>query len=175
MKIKNCEFKAKVGSIEQYEALLLKLGPEFIGTDHQVDTYFSAPTGRLKLREGNIENALIDYSREDLPDSKRSDVILYPHAPSEALKHILIRQLGIKVVVDKKRKIYFIGNVKFHFDEVDGLGSFIEVEATDAENKFSYDELKEQCDHYYRYFKIRKEQIRQFSYSDMLLGFPEFR
>jgi adenylate cyclase class IV len=33
--------------------------------------------------------------------------------------------------VDKKREIYFINNVKFHIDTVDGAGSFIEIEAID--------------------------------------------
>jgi adenylate cyclase class IV len=40
---------------------------------------------------------------------------------------------GIKVIVQKKRRIYFIGNVKFHFDTIAELGTFIEVEAIDKD------------------------------------------
>ena len=170
MKIRNYEFKAKVDNIEKYEQLLLKLNPVFKGIDHQIDTYFNANKGRLKLREGNIENALIDYCRGNKKGSKKSDIILYPHAPAEALKEILIHQFGIKIIVDKTRKIYFINNVKFHFDEVKELGFFMEVEAIDADNKYSDEELKEQCNYYYRYFEIRKEQIQKLSYSDMLFS-----
>ena len=56
MNIKNFEFKAKVDNLEEYENKLLKLNPFFKGTDHQIDTYFNVSKGRLKLREGNIEN-----------------------------------------------------------------------------------------------------------------------
>jgi adenylate cyclase class IV len=66
MSIKNFEFKAKVEDLDKYEQKLLTLNPVFYGIDHQVDTYFNVSNGRLKLREGNIENALIDYEREDM-------------------------------------------------------------------------------------------------------------
>ena len=64
MNIKNFEFKAKIDEIEKYENKLLTLNPDFQGLDHQIDTYFNAQYGRLKLREGNIENSLINYDRE---------------------------------------------------------------------------------------------------------------
>jgi adenylate cyclase class IV len=108
MKIKNFEFKARVDSIEVHENKLLNLNPVFKGTDHQIDTYFNVAKGRLKLREGNIENALINYDRENVNDAKQSDVILYQHEPNATLKNILTKQLGVKITVDKKRKIYFI-------------------------------------------------------------------
>jgi adenylate cyclase, class 2 len=69
--------------------VLLVLHPKFIGTDHQIDTYFNVQKGRLKLREGNIENALIQYNRANVLDAKQSDVILYKHLPNIALKNIL--------------------------------------------------------------------------------------
>jgi len=170
MKIKNYEFKARVESLQEYEEKLFTLGPDFIGTDYQTDTYFNVSHGRLKLREGNIENALISYNREDTAGSKLSEVLLYRHAPDPALKSILIRQLGIKIVVSKIRRIYFIGNVKFHFDTVERLGSFIEVEAIDDKGEFTVEQLRLQCDHYLGFFGIRKEQLADRSYSDMMAG-----
>ena len=125
----NIEFKAVANNIEALEEKLLSLSPKFIGEDHQKDTYYDVQIGRLKLREGNIENALIWYQREDIAGAKQSDILLYQHAPDEALKQILVKLHGIKIVVDKIRKIYFVDNVKFHFDRVKGLGTFIEVEA----------------------------------------------
>jgi len=168
MKIKNYEFKARVEDLQKYENRLLTLDPEFRGTDHQTDTYFNVEHGRLKLREGNIENALINYDRDDIAGSKKSDVILYRHAPDAALKEILVRQFGIRVVVRKIRRIYFIGNVKFHFDTVEGLGTFIEVEAIDDRDEFTTDQLKEQCDDYLHFFGLTKEQLVDRSYSDLL-------
>jgi adenylate cyclase class IV len=66
----NFEFKAKHDDIEGLEQKLLALNPLFVGEDHQVDTYFNVPNGRLKLREGNIEHALIFYDRPDDADAK---------------------------------------------------------------------------------------------------------
>ena len=169
MNIKNVEFKAKVDSLEPYENKLLKLNPVFKGIDHQIDTYFNSNHGRLKLREGNIENSLIHYNREDTSDAKRSDIILYKHNPDAALKNILVLQFGIKTIVDKKRKIYFINNLKFHFDLVEGLGTFIEVEAIDDKDQFTIEQLKEQCDQYFRFFELNESQLIDKSYSDLVL------
>ena len=69
----NIEIKANCSKPELLHEKLFELGADFIGTDHQIDTYFNVPDGRLKLREGNIENALIGYSRPDQPDAKRSE------------------------------------------------------------------------------------------------------
>jgi predicted adenylyl cyclase CyaB len=170
MNIKNVEFKARVEDPDLYEQKLLTLDPVFKGLDHQVDTYFNVPYGRLKLREGNIENALINYDRENLSASRESKVILYKHDPDPALKAILIRQLGVKAVVDKKRKIYFLGNVKFHFDRVESLGGFLEVEAIDSTGAFSTEDLKAQCDKYFYFFGLTEANIVDRSYSDLLLG-----
>jgi len=165
----NIEFKARVSDPEKFENMLLTLHPVFIGLDHQVDTYFNAFSGRLKLREGNIENALIHYEREDIAGSKKSAVILYKHQPSAELKQILVKQLGIKAVVDKRRKIYFLGNVKFHFDVVEKLGTFIEVEAIDSHGEYTEDDLKQQCDRFVKFFGLSQEDMVEKSYGEMVI------
>lgn len=169
MDIKNFEFKAKVNSLKTYEEALLQLNPEFKGTDHQIDTYFDTKKGRLKLREGNIENALIQYYREDTQGTKLSEVTIYKHQPDTALKQILTTQLGVKIVVDKIRKIYFLDNVKFHFDRVKGLGEFVEVEAQSEDDKLDISTLKEQCEYFLEFFQIKAEDVMKKSYSDMML------
>ena len=169
MAIINFEFKASVTDIENLEIKLLQLSPEFIGEDNQTDTYFNVVKGRLKLREGNIENALIYYEREDSQSAKQSNVLLYKHDPDEVLKDILIKVHGVKVEVIKQRRIYYIKNVKFHFDNVPGLGTFVEVEAIDKNGDISIDELKQQCEMYRAYFNIAQSNFVQSSYSDMML------
>ncbi len=168
MAIVNIEFKAKANNIERLEEKLLSLNPIFVGEDHQIDTYYNVAKGRLKLREGNIENALIWYERSDFAGAKQSDILLYKHAPDVTLKQILEKLHGKKVVVDKKRKIYFVDNVKFHFDSVEGLGSFVEVEAIDKDGSIGIEKLRTQCDQYAAFFEISKEDFMEFSYSDML-------
>ena len=169
MPIKIIEFKARIKDQGAAEKKLRSLNPFFKGEDHQVDTYFNVALGRLKLREGNIENSLIYYERIDTAGAKQSNILLYPHQPDKALKDILIKLHGVKVVVDKKRKIYFIDNVKFHFDKVEGLGTFVEVEAIDKNGDISVDKLKEQCNLYAAFFGISAADYIAFSYSDLIL------
>jgi len=169
MSILNFEFKAKTIELEKLEKKLLELNPIFIGEDIQIDTYFNVANGRLKLREGNIENSLIWYLREDTTGAKRSDVLLYKHDPDKALKDILIKLHGIKVIVEKKRRIYFIDNVKFHFDTIPQLGTFIEVEAIDKDGSLGIDKLQQQANKYAAFFNIKPLDYIALSYSDIIL------
>ncbi len=170
MSILNFEFKAKATNIKVLEEKLLSLNPLFIGEDNQKDTYYNVAIGRLKLREGNIENALIWYSREDVGGAKQSDILLYKHIPDDALKSILEKLHGIKVIVDKIRKIYFVDNVKFHFDTVAALGTFIEVEAIDKDDSIGIEKLKAQISYYTNFFGIAAEDFVKVSYSDLILN-----
>ena len=170
MNITNFEFKAKASHLSVQEKKLLTLNPVLIGEDNQTDTYFNVAEGRLKLREGNIENALICYNREDSAGAKQSNIILYKHAPDAALKEILVKVHGIKVTIVKKRRIYFIENVKFHFDKVEGLGEFIEVEAIDDSGSIGIEKLKQQCDQYIDFFGLQPQDFIKESYNDMLLA-----
>ena len=169
MKLHNYEFKARAADLNSMEQKLLRLNPLFKGEDHQIDTYFNVPNGRLKLREGIIENALIYYERPDIPGSKQSAILLYKHEPDRSLKDILIKVMGIKVVVDKIRKIYFIGNVKFHFDIVRELGAYFEVEAIDETGNTGPEVLEEQCKFYFDYFGLSRSDYINGSYSDLIL------
>ena len=169
MSIKNVEFKAKTANIAALETKLMQLNPIFIGTDNQIDTYYHVLEGRLKLREGNIENALIWYKRDDYAGAKQANIILYKHTADVALKNILEQIHGIKIVVVKKRKIFFIDNVKFHFDEIEGLGSFIEVEAIDTDGNIDTKTLSEQCQFYAHFFEINEADYQKASYSDMMI------
>jgi predicted adenylyl cyclase CyaB len=163
----NIEIKAKCPSPEKVREILNQLNADHKGTDHQVDTYFNIRDGRLKLREGKIENNLIYYKRSDKDGPKKSDVILYPAKKDEGLKEILTVALGIRVIVDKIRDIYFVDNVKFHIDEVEGLGSFMEIEAIGEAGE--EDKLDRQCKHYMHKLNINHDQLVSVSYSDLLM------
>src|SRR5438034_9293492 len=122
----NVEIKAFCRDSETIRQWLFDHQAEFKGTDHQTDTYFNTRSGRLKLREGNIEKNLIFYERQDQAGPKNSNFQLIGITDPN-LKQILTQSLGIKIIVEKKREIYFIENVKFHIDEVPALGSFVEI------------------------------------------------
>ncbi len=143
----------------------------YVGLDHQIDTYFRVLNGRLKLRQGSIEENLIHYHRNDQSGPKASDVQLYkPGGASDDLKEALRRALDILVVVDKQRHIYFVGNVKFHIDVVQGLGSFVEIEAIDVDGNLGQDHLQKQCDYYLQDLNIQPEDLISVSYSDLIMA-----
>ncbi len=180
----NVEIKAVCSDPHEVRSLLHEKNAIYKGCDNQIDTYFNVPDGRLKLREGNIENALVFYKRSNQEGPKESKVILYS-IPKETrqkgttlkettlkettLKEILAESLGILAVVDKKRHIYFIDNVKFHVDIVKDLGSFCEIEAIDMKGDIGREKLLGQCEFYMSHLKIKKEDLISCSYSDLIL------
>lgn len=165
----NIEIKSRCDDFRAIRRTLKKHKADFKGLDHQVDTYFVANHGRLKLREGDIENYLICYERENQASPKLSKVLLYKPEPGSKLKDLLSSSLGVLAVVDKTREIYFIGNVKFHLDNVKGLGRFIEIEAIDEFGSMGEPRLRQQCQFYINLFGIKPEDYVPCSYSDLLL------
>lgn len=171
----NVEIKARCFHPEKVKAFLLSAGADFKGTDYQKDTYFNVQQGRLKLRQGNIENNLIYYNRPNIEGPKQSDFSLLPVIDGAALEAFLIKALGQKVVVEKTREIYFIENVKFHLDNLTALGSFVEIEAGNKNYPhLTIQELQQQCNAYMHAFEITESDLINVSYSDMLLNKQSF-
>jgi len=170
----NVEIKARCPDPEKVRRFLKQRGADFRGTDHQTDTYFRVPRGRLKLREGDIENHLIFYARADEPGPKKAEVILYEPSPQSSLKEILTQSLGILTVVEKRREIYFLGNVKFHIDDVGEWGTFIEIEAIDMQGQFGDAKLDEQCRQYMALLQIAAGDLMAESYSDFSMRRNKF-
>jgi predicted adenylyl cyclase CyaB len=171
--IRNVEIKARCQDPGPIRTYLSSQNADFIGTDNQRDTYFNVPAGRMKLRQGSIENALIHYRRNDQKGPKTSEVSLFPVTDGDKLASLLQAALGVRVVVDKVREIYFIGHVKFHIDSVQGLGSFIEIEAIDDTDQKSLDELRADCEYYIKAFGISVSDLLTHSYSDMVAEVPK--
>ncbi len=169
MKVINVEIKAICNDLEKIRRILLERNAKLIGLDHQVDTYYRSSSGRLKLREGNIENNLIWYQRPDQAGPKTSHCVLYKTEKDSALKAILHDAMGVMVVVDKEREIYFIDNIKIHLDQVKGLGTFLEIEAQSEEGDKSEELLHSQCVKLMDELGIRNEDLVNESYSDLLL------
>ncbi len=165
----NIEIKAQSLNQDQIRKILQSKNADFKGVDHQIDTYFNVHFGRLKLREGNIENHLIYYERENKKGPKQSNIVLFKSDPQSSLKEILTKALGILAIVDKQREIYFIDNVKFHIDTVKDLGTFVEIEAIDEHGDIGREKLLEQCEGYLTLFQIPQGDLISVSYSDLLL------
>ena len=126
----NIEIKARAREWDrQWEmaSTLADSGPELI---EQADTFFDARHGRLKLREfGTGEAELIPYERVNQAEPVASHYARVSVPDSVGLKAALEVALGIVGVVRKKRYLFLAGQTRIHFDEVEGLGKFIELEA----------------------------------------------
>ena len=127
---RNLELKAVDPDPVATLAAAFALGAEEEATLHQRDTYFFAVTGRLKLREAPPEPAqLIGYAR---PDRSGASVSAYEIAPvfdPVTLGAVLAQTLGVRTVVEKRRRLLLWRGVRIHLDRVAGLGDFVEIEA----------------------------------------------
>lgn len=127
----NLELKARCRSLGEAVRTIRSLGARDGGVLHQVDTYFTVPFGRMKLRHvrgGQTE--LIFYDRPSTAGQKGrwSSYLVYPVMQPGRLMASLSKSWPIRVVVRKRRRLALLQNARIHLDEVEGLGSFVEFE-----------------------------------------------
>src|SRR5262245_795683 len=149
---RNIELKARISDLPAAREIALLVATESLGVQQQTDIYFHCPQGRMKLREiveieppprivasvtrtagrDRGETAtraqLIWYDRTDAPSARESDYQITEVLDPERIRE-LKAQMGIHVVVSKRREIFLFHNVRIHLDEVAQLGTFIEFEA----------------------------------------------
>jgi adenylate cyclase class 2 len=167
----NIEIKARCNDLNALRKTLMENGAVFHGRDHQIDTYFETLNGRMKLREGDIENSLISYDRRDIGGPKLSTVTrCETRSVGAELKEVLTASMPVAAVVDKYREIFFVKNVKFHLDRVEALGTFVEVEAIDLDGSLSAHELQRQCAYFVELLQIASTDMIENSYGDMILS-----
>lgn len=168
----NIEIKARVDDLASIRSYLLAHGADFRGEDHQIDTYFTVPHGRLKIRRGTVESCIVHYDRPDTEGPKACRYRIEHFTPGDPaldrLHDLLAAALGILVEVDKRREIWFIGNIKFHLDRVSGLGTFFEIEAI-GDHGQDESELRRQCGQYLSALGIDGDRLVDCSYSDLLM------
>jgi adenylate cyclase class IV len=126
---RNVELKARATHPRRQRELAASLAegpPEVL---RQEDFFFPSPAGRLKLRVFSpARGELIQYQRENHPGPKPSEYSVVPTDAPLPLRELLERALGLRGIVRKTRTLFLPGRTRIHLDEVDGLGSFIELE-----------------------------------------------
>tara|TARA_R110001592_G_scaffold99713_5_gene283864 strand:- start:469 stop:966 length:498 start_codon:yes stop_codon:yes gene_type:complete len=147
-------------------AVCESIGARFEGDIHQLDTYFTVPSGRLKLREAQPgPTELVSYHRPDVAGPKGCDYRLEP--VQATLKIMLSEVLGVEAVVDKLRSLYLWKNVRIHLDTVKGLGSFIEFEAVLDDEHDDADGVKKLA-FLIEAFKIGDDAHQEYSYLELV-------
>jgi predicted adenylyl cyclase CyaB len=127
--MRNLEFKAPLADGRAALSRARRLGAELWGDLHQTDTYFNVSRGRLKLRETATYGAeLIFYERAEESAGRPSDYFVTAVTDAASARDVLGRALGIQRVLRKRRTLVMLDSVRIHFDNVDGLGQFLEIE-----------------------------------------------
>jgi len=125
----NVEIKARVANPEDMKVRVAEISdgpPEKIV---QEDIFFRTRSGRLKLRIFSAHSGeLISYERRDSRGPKTSTYQIFPTDNPALLERLLTASLGVVGVVRKVRQLYMIDQTRIHLDEVERLGSFIELE-----------------------------------------------
>jgi predicted adenylyl cyclase CyaB len=130
---RNIEVKARCGDLRVVRARAEALGARDMGILNQRDTFFGALRARLKLREfGDGSAELISYTRPDVASARGSDYVLAPVDRPAAVRAALEQSLGILGTVVKVRHLFLLQATRIHLDEVEGLGSFVELETVIA-------------------------------------------
>lgn len=165
---RNIEIKASCPDLTGAREIARALGAEPRGELLQVDTYFHLPEGRLKLREiAGAAAELIFYRRENRAGTKESRYDLTIVSDPQGTKRILASALGVRVVVRKRRELWYLERTRLHFDEVEGLGTFFEfeVEVSPGEDEAPRQALAGRlC----AAFRLAEDRLIPVSYSDLL-------
>jgi len=126
---RNVEIKARAADLERQIRIAERFADGPPETIRQEDVFFACPEGRLKLRrfpDGRGE--LIYYERPDAAGPKTSVYAIAPVERADPLRETLSRALGAVGVVRKARTLLRSGPTRIHFDSVENLGDFIELE-----------------------------------------------
>jgi len=165
----NLELKAPVADPEAFRQRAFALATRYLGVDEQVDTYFRVPVGRLKLRESSRSGGqLVPYLRPDHEGARRSDYQVIPVADPEGAKALFAALLGVHRVVRKRREVWLHENVRIHLDAVEGLGSFMELEAVFDGSPEAEPEQRARIDRLVAELGLTGEQTVRTSYESLL-------
>lgn len=132
------EVKAKLESPEGFERVLSELGAELVGEEVQEDIYLQHPCRdfaetdealRLRSCQGRVEMTYKGRRMGHTRTKTREEVSVGVEGLEPALE--LLEKLGFREVarLRKRRRRYRVERYVVELDDVDGLGSFVEVEA----------------------------------------------
>lgn len=134
----------------------------------QDDTFFACPHGRLKLRTFSPSSGeLIFYTRADEAGPKTSDYRRVRTDAPDALREALTLALGVTGRVRKRRWLLLAGRTRIHLDEVEGLGSFLELEVVLHPDESEQSGVEE-AHRLMQALGVRPQDLLQGAYLDLL-------
>jgi predicted adenylyl cyclase CyaB len=125
----NVEIKARLRDPARSKQIAARLSGGPGEVIQQVDVFFPCEGARLKLRMfGSDSGELIRYVRPDRAGARSSRYVIARTPDPRNLLEILTATLGTAGAVTKTRRLFLVGQTRVHIDEVEGLGSFLELE-----------------------------------------------
>ena len=134
------ETKLKVDSLDEIRSRLKKAGGQFVGDFTQSDTFFADSGGKmigsdcgLRIRRqasGETEKIILTYKGPRQKNRFKSREEIEVGVDSfKAIEQILLA-LGLEeiMLVEKRRSLWTLNNCEVCLDELDELGSFVEIE-----------------------------------------------
>jgi predicted adenylyl cyclase CyaB len=167
--MRNLEFKARLDDASPVLGVVRRLGGDLWGDLRQTDTYFAVSNGRLKLRETpGFSAELIYYDRDESAPDRPSDYDVAHTTDADALKQMLAAALGVLAVVRKRRTLLLLDTTRVHLDNVEGLGSFIEIEVP-VRTPEAEPQAREQLEALIEALGLDRDAGLRLSYLDLML------
>ncbi len=164
----NVEIKARLRDPASATKIATRLSGGEGEVVHQEDVFFPCERARLKLRvSGPDSGELIRYERPDLAAACSSRYVIARTPDPQNLLEILTATLGTAGTVRKTRRLFLVGQTRVHIDEVEGLGSFLELEVVLKAGQ-SESEGRRIAEQLLSDFEIGPEQLVAEAYIDLL-------
>ena len=167
---RNIEIKVRLADLDRARAVCTRLGAHLLGTEVQTDRYYAVDEAhRLKLRTiGGRSAELIEYRRPETAGVRASEYSITP-VRDAAAGVCLVPSGQPLVVVRKRREVLLWDNVRIHLDAVDGLGSFLELEAV-VDERHDDAACRAQVAQLMDALALRESDLIAASYADLVSG-----
>jgi len=171
------EVKVRIEGIEGMEKRIKEQGAEYKGTLKQADEYFdfsdmrifnSGGAFRVRAAEGCYR---VTYKgcKKDKETTSREEIEIEVESREKVVK--ILERIGfIRLCeIKKKRKVYHLADLKISLDEVEGLGSFMEIEGM-ANSEGEYRKKRGEIFRLLDKLGVSSGDISQKSYMEMALN-----
>lgn len=126
---RNVEIKARVSNPDHTESIAAQMADSGPVNIEQEDIFFNCSKGRLKLRKfSDNKGELVYYNRDDGPEPTECNYSILKTSDPTLIGRILGKALGVRGIIRKSRTLYLFGQTRIHYDDVSGLGKFVEIE-----------------------------------------------
>ena len=171
------EVKARIKDAASIESRILQLGAIFQKEIHQSDIYFQHPIRdfaqtdeALRIRITDDKNYLTyKGAKLDSTSKTREELEIEVQEPLKLLE--LLTRIGLSPIkkVVKTRKFYLYNDITISIDDVEELGSFLELELA-VSDETQIPPARNRLFSFFKQLKISSKNFERRSYLELLLG-----